>query len=52
MIRLTGLALKNGDNAWAYFFRAHAKFDLGDNRGAIAGYNRAIAIDPQSRRLL
>jgi len=34
----------------AYFYRAYAKNALGDEQGAIADYNQAIAINPQYAR--
>ena len=47
VIRLTNQALTTRQSADAYFYRAFTKGDLGDNQGAIADYNQAIAIDPQ-----
>ena len=47
VISLTSLALKNGDNAEAYFYRAAAKSSLGDQQGAISDISQVIAIDPQ-----
>jgi Flp pilus assembly protein TadD len=47
VIRLTNQALTTRQSADAYFYRAFTKGDLGDNQGAIADYNQAIAINPQ-----
>ena len=47
IIRLSSLVLATRQSAEAYFNRAYAKYALGDNQGAIADYNQAIAINPQ-----
>ena len=47
VIRLSSQVLAIRQSASAYFNRAYAKSDLGDNRGAITDLNKAIAIDPQ-----
>jgi len=47
IIRLTDQMLTTRQSADAYFYRAYAKSDLGDNQGAIADYSQAIAIKPQ-----
>ena len=48
VIRLSNqsLAIRKSDDA--YFYRAFAKNDLGDKKGAIADLSQAIAINPQS----
>ena len=48
VIRLTNQVLAARQSAEAYFYRAHAKFDLGDKQGAIADYSQDIAINPQN----
>jgi len=47
VIKLASQVLATRQSAEAYFYRAYAKFVLGDKQGAIADYNQAIAIDPQ-----
>jgi len=47
VIRLANQALSSRQSADAYFYRAYAKYDLGDKQGAIVDYNQAIAINPQ-----
>ena len=48
IIRLSNLVLATRQSAEAYFYRAYAKYDLGDKQGAIADFNQAIAINPQN----
>ena len=47
VIRLANQVLTTRQSAEAYFYRAYAKSDLGDEQGAIADYNQALAINPQ-----
>ena len=47
VIRLSDKVLAIRLSAAAYFYRAYAKGDLGDQQGAIADLSKAIAIDPQ-----
>jgi len=47
VIRLANQVLATRQSADAYFYRAYAKSDLGDEQGAIADLNQAIAINPQ-----
>jgi tetratricopeptide (TPR) repeat protein len=47
VITLANQALAMSQSAMAYRYRALAKDDLGDKRGAIADYDQAIAIDPK-----
>jgi tetratricopeptide (TPR) repeat protein len=44
---LTNQVLASRQSAEAYFYRAHAKADLGDKQGAIDDLNQGIAIDPK-----
>jgi len=48
VIKLANQLLSIKISARAYFYRAYAKSGLGDNQGAIADYNQALAINPQS----
>lgn len=45
VIRLSNLVLTTRKSAEAYFFRANAKYSLGDRQGAIADLGKAIAIN-------
>ena len=47
VIRLASQVLATKQTADAYFYRAFAKSDLGDQQGAIADYKQVIAINPQ-----
>jgi len=47
VIRLANQVLAIRQSERAYFYRGIAKTYLGDNQGAIADYNQAIAINPQ-----
>jgi len=47
VIRLANQVLSIRQNDEAYFYRAYAKYDLGDNYGVIADLTQAIAINPQ-----
>ena len=47
VIRLSNQVLSTIQSGDAYFYRAYAKSDLGDNQGAIADYGQVIAINPQ-----
>lgn len=47
VIRLSNQVLSTTQSGEAYFYRAYAKSDLGDNQGAIADYGQVIAIVPQ-----
>ena len=47
LIKLANQVLALRQSAEAYFYRAYAKYDLGDKQGAIADYNQAIVINPQ-----
>ena len=49
-IKLANQVLATKQSAKAYFYRAYAKYDLGDKQGAIADFNQAIAIDPQDAK--
>ena len=48
VIRLAEQSLKLRETQEGYFLRANAKNDLKDHQGAIADYNKAIAINPQA----
>jgi len=43
VIKLANQVLATHQSAEAYFYRAYAKDDLGDNQGAISDYTQAIA---------
>ena len=47
MIRLANQALALEPSALGYSYRAYAKKELKDYQGALADYNKAIAINPQ-----
>ena len=47
VIKLANQVLATRQSAAAYFYRAYAKYDLGDKQGAITDYNQAIAINPK-----
>ena len=47
VIRLATQAMTIKQSVEAFFYRAVAKYELGDKQGAIADCNQAIAIDPQ-----
>ena len=47
VIELAGEVLAKRQIAEAYFYRANAKRDLGDEPGAISDYSKAIAINPK-----
>ena len=47
VIRLTNQVLATSQSVDAYFYRAYAKYGLGDKQGAIADYSQAIAINPR-----
>jgi tetratricopeptide (TPR) repeat protein len=47
VIRLASQVLATKQTADAYYYRASAKSDLGDQQGAIADYKQVIAINPQ-----
>ena len=47
VIRLASQVLATSQSAIAYSYRAIAKYFLGENRGAIADCNQAIAINPK-----
>jgi tetratricopeptide (TPR) repeat protein len=47
VIRLSNQALATRQSSAAYFYKAIARDDLGDKRGAITDYSQAIAIDPR-----
>ena len=48
VVRLTSRALAISQNAEAYYLRAYAKSDLGDEQGALADLNQAITLNPQN----
>jgi len=47
VIRLADKVLAISQSAVAYFYRARAKWELGNNQGSKADYNQAIAINPR-----
>ena len=47
VIRLLNQSLAIQQSGKAYFYRAYAKYSLGDIEGAISDYNQAIGIKPQ-----